>query len=48
MAIITKLRDKYSWLLITIVGLALVIFILQSLFDFMNSGRGAEGIMESD
>ena len=43
MAIITKLRDKYSWLLITIVGLALVIFILQSLFDFMNSGRGAEG-----
>lgn len=43
MAIITKLRDKYSWLLITLVGLALVIFILQSLFDFMNSGRGAEG-----
>ena len=43
MAIITKLRDKYSWLLITIVGLALVIFILQSLFDFINSGRGAEG-----
>ena len=43
MAIITKLRDKYSWLLITIVGLALIIFILQSLFDFMNSGRGAEG-----
>jgi len=43
MAIITKLRDKYSWLLIALVGLALVIFILQSLFDFMNSGRGAEG-----